>query len=617
MATRPRTLGSIQTLHGDRASGRQAMALLWRTSRMQTVLVLLWVALQAVVPGLVVVALGVVVGEIPAAVADGLASTAGGRLLLSLLVASVVYAVSLILDPVGSALATSVRARITAALQGRLLAAVSEPVGVGHLEDPDVLDRLGRAEGTLTGFFPGDAPVTWAGNVAARLSGVVGCAIVAVSIWWLGLALFAIWFLVRRLMLGAVLRQATELRAQTTEMRRSWYFLGLGTRARDAKEIRVFGLPEFVADRFRQANLAALLAAVPGLRTLHLRAVLGLAIVFCTYAGALVAIVVEAHLHELSLRSLAILFPMLAVTAAWGNISYDDIVLAWSLGGIPDVETLERRLDDGERQLPGRAPADGVPTSCVRFEQVRFRYPSGHRDVLAGVDLELVAGTSTAIVGVNGAGKSTLVGLLSRLRDPTAGRITVDGRDVRELDPTAWQRAVAIMPQEPARYPVSAYDNVAFGALEHRDDREGVEEAARLAGFLEVVPHLPRGWDTVLARELPGGVDLSGGQWQRLALARALFANRHGARLLVLDEPTAALDVRSEARFYQQFLEIARGLTTVVISHRFATVRRADRICVLDGGVITERGTHEELVREGGVYARMYRTQAARFRGAG
>ncbi|MGH7918581.1 MAG: ATP-binding cassette domain-containing protein [Candidatus Dormibacteraceae bacterium] len=138
---------------------------------------------------------------------------------------------------------------------------------------------------------------------------------------------------------------------------------------------------------------------------------------------------------------------------------------------------------------------------------------------------------------------------------------------------------------------------------------------ARLAGFLDVVSELPQGWDTILARELPGGVDLSGGQWQRLALARALFANRHGARLLVLDEPTAALDVRSEGLFYQRFLEITKGLTAVVISHRFATVRRADQICVLDGGEITEQGSHDELVRLGGHYARMYETQAARFRG--
>ncbi len=189
----------------------------------------------------------------------------------------------------------------------------------------------------------------------------------------------------------------------------------------------------------------------------------------------------------------------------------------------------------------------------------------------------------------------------------------MDGTDVREFAPARWQRKIALMPQDPVRYPLSAYDNVAFGALEHADDREGVQRAARLSGFAAVVEELPRGWDTVLARELPNGTELSGGQWQRLALARALFATFHGARILVLDEPTAALDVRAEARFYQQFHEITAGLTTLVISHRFATVRRAARIYVLDGGAITESGSHDDLVAAGGTYARMYRLQAARF----
>src|SRR6202012_810828 len=233
-------------------------------------------------------------------------------------------------------------------------------------------------------------------------------------------------------------------------------------------------------------------------------------------------------------------------------------------------------------------------------------------DVLAGADLELAAGTSTALVGVNGAGKSTLVSLLARLPGPTGGRITVDGTDIREFDPGRWQRPVALMPQDPVRYPLSAYDNVAFGALDYADDRQGVEKAARLAGFSSVVEELPGQWDTVLSRELPGGAELSGGQWQRLALARALFATFHGARILVLDEPTAALDVCAEGRFYEHFHEITAGRATLGISHRFATVRRASRIYVLDGGVITESGSHEELVAAGGTYAKMYRLQAAR-----
>jgi ATP-binding cassette subfamily B protein len=309
---------------------------------------------------------------------------------------------------------------------------------------------------------------------------------------------------------------------------------------------------------------------------------------------------------------MAIMLPMLAITAAAGNVSMDDITLAWTLFGLPDADRLEQDLRPPS-ELDGAQDPGSAPRTAIRFEGVEFRYPAGGTDVLGGVDLELAAGTSTALVGVNGAGKSTLVSLLARLRDPTGGRITVDGTDIRELDPARWQRTIALMPQDPVRYPLTAYDNVAFGALEHADDREGVLKAAKLSGFSTVVEELPHGWETVLSRELPDGAELSGGQWQRLALARALFATFHGARVLVLDEPTAALDVRAEARFYERFHEITAGLTTLVISHRFATVRRAQRIYVLDGGVITEQGSHDELVAANGTYAKMYKLQAARF----
>jgi ATP-binding cassette subfamily B protein len=600
---------------GERASGRQAWQLLWATSRTLSCAVVAWTALTAVMPAVVVAALGAIVGQLPGAIRDGLASASGGRLVLALVVAAVVYAFSLVLEPVGNALGTAANARITGDLQRRLLGAVSEPVGVAHLEDAGVLDRLARAEGTLTGYFPGDAPVTWLGILASRISGVVGCAVIAYYSWWLALLLLVMWFSVRRTVLGAVLRQATELRGQTTVMRRAWYFIGVGSKARDAKEVRVFGLADFVANRFRGEYREAMRSASAGLKDLHRRALLCFLVVLAGYAVALVVLADDARAHTIGVGAVAIFLPMLSVTMTAGSVNADDITLAYTLAGLPDVDSLETELTSARTELTGSTDVADRPRESVRLEGVHFRYPTGTADVLAGVDLELVAGTSTAIVGVNGAGKSTLVSLLSRLRDPTAGRITVDGVDVREFDPERWQRTVAIMPQEPVRYPVSAYDNVAFGALEHRDDRTGVAESARLSGFLDVVDTLPAGWDTVLARELPGGVDMSGGQWQRLALARALFATRHGARLLVLDEPTAALDVRGEARFYGRFLDITQDLTTVIISHRFATVRRADTICVLDGGHITERGSHDELVDAGGTYARMYRTQAARFGG--
>jgi ATP-binding cassette subfamily B protein len=535
-------------------------------------------------------------------------------------VAAVIYAASLVADPVGGALGTAARQRVTGGLQARLLRAVSAPVGISHLEDQETLDRLARAEGSLTGFFPGDAPVTWAGLLASRLSGIIGCAVIAAYIWWLGPLLLMMWVLVRRITLASVLRQATDLRGQTTAMRRAWYFTGVGSKARDAKEIRVFGLARFFSGMYREEFITAIRAGHAGLREMHRRAAGCFAVVLAGYGLALFVITDAARTHQIGLRSLAILLPMLSVSMAAGSISFDDITLAWTLAGLPDMDHLERQLTPpaagpgpGQAAAPGAGVDEGVPRTSVRFEAVTYRYPSGTRDVLSGVHLELRARTSTALVGVNGAGKSTLVSLLARLRDPTEGRILVDGRDVRDLDPARWQRAIALMPQSPVRFPVSARENVTFGAFEYADDSDGIERAATRAGFATVVAELPDGWETILSRELPGGVELSGGQWQRLALARALFATEHGARVLVLDEPTAALDVHTEARFYERFHEITSGLTTLVISHRFATVRRADRICVLDDGVITEQGSHEELLARDGTYARMFRVQAARF----
>jgi ABC-type multidrug transport system fused ATPase/permease subunit len=233
--------------------------------------------------------------------------------------------------------------------------------------------------------------------------------------------------------------------------------------------------------------------------------------------------------------------------------------------------------------------------------------------VFRDLNLTIPAGQSLAIVGANGAGKTTLISLLARLYDPTEGRITVDGIDLAEVDPRAWQRRVAAIFQEFVKYEFSAHDNVAVGAIERQHDRAAVIEAARRAGALDLVESLPHGWDTILSRQYTGGADLSGGQWQRIALARALFAASSGAPILIMDEPTAHLDVRAEAAFYDSFLDLTHGLTTIVISHRFSTVRRADRIVVIDRGGVLEHGTHQDLLAAGGTYARMFTLQAQRF----
>jgi ATP-binding cassette subfamily B protein len=263
--------------------------------------------------------------------------------------------------------------------------------------------------------------------------------------------------------------------------------------------------------------------------------------------------------------------------------------------------------------MAGRRDADDLPRSSIRFEGVSFTYPGRRVPVFDGLDLDIEVGRSLAIVGENGAGKTTLVKLLARLHDPDAGRILVDGVDLRDVDPASWRARLAPVFQDHLQLEISAYDNVSFGSLRHCADADGVASAARLGGATDLVASLPGGWDTVLSRAFTGGTQLSGGEWQRLALSRAMFAVHAGASVLILDEPTAAMDVRGEAEVYDRFLEITRGVTTIVISHRFSTVRRADRIVVVEHGRVVEDGSHAELLAAGGRYAAMYHLQAIRF----
>jgi ATP-binding cassette, subfamily B, bacterial len=248
--------------------------------------------------------------------------------------------------------------------------------------------------------------------------------------------------------------------------------------------------------------------------------------------------------------------------------------------------------------------AGGMPAREVRFRNVSFTYPGTEEPVLAGFDLTIPAGSSLAIVGQNGAGKTTLAKLLCRLYDPVAGAIEVDGIDLRALDVDDWRARVTAVFQDFIRFELPLRENVAPGGAPDEVIRQALEEAG--AGGLA---HL----ETVLARGYPNGTDLSGGQWQRVALARALCAVKTGAGLVLLDEPTAQLDVRGEAEIFGRVLAATRQVTTILISHRFSTVRQADRICVLEHGRVVELGTHDELLAAGGRYKTMFELQASRF----
>jgi ATP-binding cassette subfamily B protein len=296
-----------------------------------------------------------------------------------------------------------------------------------------------------------------------------------------------------------------------------------------------------------------------------------------------------------------VMFPESDVKLVYGRAAWEALLKAEELAAAIEPEQ------------SGSAPAPR-PAESVVFEGVRFGY-GGEADgeVLRGLDLTLQAGRSHALVGVNGAGKTTLVKLLTGLYRPTGGAIRADGINLADIAAGAWQRRFAVTFQDYIRYELTLRENVGMNAVDRLDDDEGMLDALRRAGLADFVTGLESGLETPLTRALPGGRDLSGGQWQRVALARALFAVRHGAGVLVLDEPTAQLDARGEADFYETFLDLTRGVTSLVISHRFSTVRRADRIVVLDRGRITEAGSHDELMLHGGDYARMFTAQAQRF----
>ena len=264
-------------------------------------------------------------------------------------------------------------------------------------------------------------------------------------------------------------------------------------------------------------------------------------------------------------------------------------------------------------QLEPRRESRGLPEREIRFEGVDFHYPGSERPVLDHLNLALPAGRCTAIVGLNGAGKTTLVKLLARLYEPTGGRILVDDIDVRSFGVDDWRSQIGVIFQDFNRYELTAAENIGFGAVELIGNRDRIRTAARRAGILTTLERLPRGLDTPLARQYKDGAELSGGQWQRVAIARALFALENGASILVLDEPTAALDVRAEAAFFEKFVDVTRGATAVLISHRFSSVRHADNIVVLDGGRVIEQGSHDELLAANGRYAELFRLQAERF----
>jgi ATP-binding cassette subfamily B protein len=587
------------------------------------------VVVSAVLPVAFTLASGQLIGAIPGAMSGGFESPAGQLALHALTLAGAAFVGQRIAGPVRGVVAEFLGQELERHLEARVMRAVNRPPGIEHLEDPAVLDCITSArEPGAGGWRPGEALVALATVLPRWLQSVSFAILLATFSWVVGAGLFAAYAYVSHVHRREYLRTTRAVSGQTASVRRAAYFRDLALDPAAAKEVRIYGLGGWLADRFSSEWLRAmtpvwqerrLWGTAPCYATGFLAVAHGLAFGYLGWSGVLGA---------LDLTSLAIFVGALGGIGSVMNVSSDDIRLEWGTAAVPAVLELERLVAAGASPPAGAGngvvgpslPSSGGPRTPerglrqgIRCEAVTFRYPSAPAEVLTGLDLDIPAGKSLAIVGANGAGKTTLAKLLCRFYQPQSGRITVDGVDLRAMEARTWQRQVAAIFQDFAQYQLSVRENIGFGAPALAGDHRRLVEAARRAGALELIESLPAQWDTVLSRQFKGGAELSAGQWQRIALARALFAVEAGATVLILDEPSAGLDVRAEAELYEHFLELTAGLTTILISHRFATVRRVDRICVLQHGRVVEQGTHDQLVARGGRYAEMFTLQASRF----
>jgi ABC-type multidrug transport system fused ATPase/permease subunit len=442
-----------------------------------------------------------------------------------------------------------------------------------------------------------------ASGLVELVAGLV-CAVVLVGFaWWAPLVLAGAWLATHWL-----LRESAVWRDRNTEevreaQRHADYAYRLAVDPPPAKELRLFGLAEWTVERFRARRRRLFELQWQATRLRERPVLWSLAIVLGANVAVFWSLADAAATGALPLGS-AVTFASAAVTTsaiAFGGLS-------WALDGasapVGAVLRLEQSTALAGALARGARPARGLPAREIRFRNVSFAYPNGGAQVLEGFDLTLPAGSSLAIVGQNGAGKTTLAKLLCRLYDPQGGALEVDGVDLRELDLAAWRERVAAVFQDFIRFELPLRDNVAPAGAPDDVIRAALAEAGA-AGLADL--------GTVLARGYDGGTDLSGGQWQRVALARALCAVRLGAGVVLLDEPTAQLDVRGEAEIFERILRATRHATTILISHRFSTVRHADRICVLEGGRVVELGSHDELMAAGGRYRTMFELQASRF----
>ena len=598
----PRKL--LERVWGSLRIGR-ALRLVWASSPRWTSLGLGLVLVQALLPLLALYLTKLVVDAVAAGARDPSAGGFGEVLVLIGLAALVGLAAA-VADTL-SGLATEAQGQVVTDHVLNVLHDRSVQVDLEYYENPAYHDTLHRAQREA----PYRPPRVLSGllSVVRSAATTVGIVILLATVHWILAALLFVavgpGLLVR---LRHSNRRYRWQREQASSERRAQYLGWLLVHPGHAKEVRALGLGSELSGRFRQLRdrLRRERLALVKHRTMGEIAaqVVAALAVFASYG----LIGYQTFQGALTIGDLVMYFGavqrgqalMRTLLEAVGGLYEDNLFLAMLDEFLAVEPRVVRPVDPKPVPRPFR--------SGFAFEDVSFHYPGTDRPLLQGIDMELRPGQVVALVGENGAGKTTLVKLLCRLYDPTSGRITLDGTDLRDFDPVELRRRIGVLFQDYGQYYLSARDNIWFGAVHETPRRERLEEAARRAGADRLIERLPHGYETILGRWFEGGEELSIGEWQRVALARAFASD---SQMLVVDEPTSALDAAAEAEVFEAIRRLVEDRAALVISHRFSTVRTADRIDVLEAGRIIESGDHDELMRKGGRYAELFRIQAA------